>query len=190
MSWPHVAIGDRLGDEAGNELIELAPPLQCPPLDVRAAVHAHQQRDVWQPIAEHVDAAADELLESIDGASTGCRDVISDGEQAVESPIEGEPEQLLLAGDVVVDRRLADAEAAGHVLHPRAVVAAFVEHLDRPVEDGLEVVAGPPATSCPEPLGVVDRHQGVRPSGIERLWPRNSAITVRSPPSSRYTVTS
>src|SRR5690606_20907173 len=50
-------------------------------------------------------------------------------------------EQMLLAGDVVVDRRLAHAEFPGEVAHAGAVVPLPVEEFDRVAQHGLLVVA-------------------------------------------------
>src|SRR5690606_7616229 len=66
---------------------------------------------------------------------------VQDGEQRVQRPADGEVEQLLLAGDMVVDGRLGDAEAAGQLLHAGAVVSAFVEDGDGDLQQRVAVVA-------------------------------------------------
>ena len=52
------------------------------------------------------------------------------GEQGFDGPLEREPQQLLLAVDVVVERRLRQPGRAGQVLHARPVVPAFGEDGD------------------------------------------------------------
>src|SRR5690606_10470056 len=97
--------------------------------------------------------------------------------ELAESAVEGELEQVLLARDVVVDRRLGDAEVLGEHAHRGRVVAVPVEHLDRDEEDRLLIVVVP---------GCLGRHRRIRhelyafltrSAGTVRLCPRNSATT-------------
>ena len=68
--------------------------------------------------------------------------LLGDGEQRVQRPVERQPQQLDLAGHVVVDRRLGDAEPGGHLVHAGRLVAALVEQRDRGVEQRVQRVPG------------------------------------------------
>ena len=163
----------------------------------RVAVDAEEQGDEGQALAEHADAPAHQLFELGDGRTSARCDVVDDGEQPVEGVVEGELEQLLLAGDVVIDRRLGDAQPRSQVVHPRSVVAALVEHLDGDIEQPGEVVARATAASWRRLRTPVahrrsfghDVHGELSCRSV-RLWPRNSATTVLVSPSWRDTVTS
>ena len=71
---------------------------------LRVAASPQQQGDVWQPVGEHLHAAADQVLKPDDGRIAAGLDLVDDEEQAVKSAVERERQQVLLAVDVVVDR--------------------------------------------------------------------------------------
>jgi hypothetical protein len=123
-----------------HPVVELAPPLQGPPLGVRVAAHPQQQRHVRQFGDEHLDHAPYDVLQAPGGGPHARVLLVEDPEEPVQRPADGQAQQLLLAGDVVVDRRLGDARRPGEVLHGGAVVAALVEHLDGDLEQRLRGV--------------------------------------------------
>jgi hypothetical protein len=139
-------------------------------------VHAQQQRHVGQPLDQYLDTSPDERLEPLDGAAVARAHVGGRLFQTGQRPVEGEPEKRVLARDVVVDRRLADADVLGEVFHARAVEPALVEQRDTALQDRFEVQPGP-AAPARERLG--HRRNSL-------LRPRNSATTS----SRRRTVTS
>ncbi len=188
---PDVAVAHRLRHQFGDKPVEGAPLVERGPLDVGVAAHAQQQGDVGRLGFEHLDAAPDEVLQSLDGGRGERPRPVRHHGQAGQGPVQGQPEQFLLARDVVIDRRLRDAEPGRQVTHARAVVTALVEQLDGHGQHGSQVVAGP---SAPRPggrsngravrTGRSHRAHEARPSSW--LRPRNSAITSLS----RRTVTS
>jgi hypothetical protein len=140
---PHVAIGFGLLDQAGHDAVELPPPLQGVPLDLGVAPHAQQQRDVRQPVGQHLDAALHQPFEPLDGGPAGLPGLGGRLGQPVERPVEGQAEQVLLAVHVVVDGRLRDAEPPGQDLHAGAVVTTLVEDGHGHGEQRFQVIAGP-----------------------------------------------
>jgi hypothetical protein len=67
------------------------------------------------------------VLEPVDGAARRGAVLVEHGEQRVERPRHGEAQELLLAADVVVDRRLRAPGGLREVLHAGRVVAALEE---------------------------------------------------------------
>src|SRR5580704_10711043 len=134
-----------LRDQPGHGGIELPPPRQRPPLRLGVPPDPQQQGDEGQLRHQQQHAAPGQFLQSRDGRRLHGRDLVQHREQPVERPVHGQPEQLLLARHVVVDRGLGDAQLPGQVLHAGPVVAALVEHLDRAAQHRLQVVAGPAA---------------------------------------------
>ncbi len=71
--------------------------------------------------------------------------LVQDGEEPVDGPADGPAQQLLLGGDVVVDRGLGDPGRLREVLHRGAVVPALVEDAHRHREQRLGRVRVAPA---------------------------------------------
>jgi hypothetical protein len=83
------------------------------------------------------------VLQPVDRAALGSTGLVEDGEQGVDGPGDGEPQELLLAADVVVDRRLGAAGGTRQVLHAGRVVAALQELAGHDLEQLLEAVPVP-----------------------------------------------
>src|SRR5690606_25853102 len=86
--------------------------------------------------------------QAVDGRTGGGLLLFQHREQRVQRPVDAEPEQFVLARDVVVDRRLGDPEAVGEVLHAGAFVTALVENPDGDLEQSPEVISGPAPARC------------------------------------------
>jgi hypothetical protein len=143
--WPDVAVAHGLGHQLGHEPVEGAPPVKRGPLDIGIAVHPEQQGDVGRLGFEYVDAAPDEVLQTLDGRRGQGARPVRHRRQAGQGPVQGQAEQFFLARDMVIDRRLRDAEPGRQVPHARTVVAALVEQLDGHRQHGRQVVARPSA---------------------------------------------
>jgi hypothetical protein len=83
-------------------------------------------------------------------------------EHRAEAPLEDRRVERLLAREVVVEARSADADALGDVPQRRAFVAALGEELGRGVEDGLGGAAGA------SPLAEQGRRRGRDAAGSRR----------------------
>ena len=125
------------------------------------------------------------LLDDLDAAGrTPCAPGLlgrrrDDRGQLVEGLVQRLGEQVLLAGDVVVDRGLREAELTREVAHARAVVALPVEQRDRTTQHGRLVVARP---SPARPLG-----RAVHAPTLGQVEPylRTTALSVNARASSR-----
>ena len=146
------ALVDGLLDQRGEPRVDLTAAPQRGELDLAVAPHPQQQGDRRLVLDQHLDAAVHRLPQPFVCRAAGdvAARLLDDLGQPVEGLVEGEGEQVGLARDVVVDRRLAEAELAGQVAHAGAVVALLVEQLDRAAQHRLLVVAGtPPARGAP-----------------------------------------
>jgi hypothetical protein len=90
---------------------------------------------------QYGDAAAQDVFQAVQCSAGGVVQLCDHGEEAVECAVDRQSEQFVLAGHVVVDRGLGDAQFARQVFHAGAVVAAFVEQLDGHQQEGFQVVA-------------------------------------------------
>ena len=105
-------------------------------------------------VGEHL---IDELIEQLRpgrcrlGSSPSCVELIEQLAPELVQPQVQLEEDVLLALEVVVERRLGDAEPLGDLAQRRLVVALLVEELERDVEDPLARLAARPAAG----LGLV-----------------------------------
>src|SRR3984885_7993729 len=142
-----VAVSDGLLDQRRGEPVELAAAGEGLAFAWSVAVHPQQQGDERELRREHREAAPDQVLQPVHGATGKCLGRRRDAEQPVRGPAGAEPQQLLLRGDMVVDRRLRDAQRAGQVSHRGSVVAALVEQPHRGHQDRLQVVPWAPGAA-------------------------------------------
>ena len=136
------ALVDRLLYDGRDDLVVGASLFQGPSLGLGVAVHVEEQRHVGQPIGQDLDVAADQVGQPVDRGTRRRLGFGGAGHQRFQRPLEAEPEQLLLALDVVVDRRLRESRRVREVLEAGAVVAALGEDADRDVEEAFQVVGG------------------------------------------------
>ena len=82
-----VALGGRLGDQAGHEMVEFAAAGQRVPFHHGVAAHPEQQRDERQLLGQDHDAAADQMLQPVDGPPVHRGQLVHLGEQAVQGAV-------------------------------------------------------------------------------------------------------
>ena len=141
---PHLPGVDGLAHERGDLRVERPAPVERPSLGLGVAAHPQQQRDVRQVVDEHGDLAADDVAQPRERGAGDRGRLVEDREQPVERPLQRRPQQRLLAGEVVVERRLRDARGAREVLHGRGVVPAGDELAHRHLQQRARAVARPP----------------------------------------------
>ncbi|GAB2635756.1 hypothetical protein GCM10027068_14000 [Prescottella soli] len=127
-----------------DEGIEFPSAREGTPFDGRVPTNPEKQCHIGKLGHEHLDASPHEVLESIDGPTAGHLIFGRDREERVEGPGQREFQELRLAGYVVIDRRLRDAEPLGKRLHAGAVVPLVVEHLHRNGKQRVEIVSRSP----------------------------------------------
>ena len=169
------AVLHRLGHKRGDRRVERPSSSQGPPLDIGVAPHPQQQRHVRQFGGEDLHLAPDDVTQAVQRPALLRRRLLQDPEQAVQRTLQRSAEKLLLAADVVVERRLGDAGRAGEVLHAGRVVATGVELGDGDGEQRLGVVDRRRVPAVPRTGGAtggagspVRARAATRPSGAAR----------------------
>ena len=161
MSAADVASTFGFLDQVRDEAVERPPARNRHALHGRIPPDAQQQGDVRQLSFQHRHRAPHEHFQSFDGWRIEHAGLLSRLGPSVQGTVESHPEEFFLAGDVVVDRGLRDAETLGQVVHARSVVAALVEEIHGDAQHRLEVVARAAAAA---------RRIGSSGSGHVPLW--------------------
>src|SRR5437660_3711425 len=138
-----LAGGLRLPHDLHQPLLVSAALVERPPLHFAVAPHPEQERDLGEIPQLGGDRAADDVLHPFPGGALPGPRLAEDGRTAYDGPAPVVVEELLLVGDVVVERRLRDVGRPGDVLHPRRVVAPGREDRDGDVGEGVDVVGRP-----------------------------------------------
>ena len=137
-----VALVDGFLDYSSDDLVEASSLLQSPSLGLGVAVHAQQQRHVGESFSEDLDVSPDDVQQPVNGTASGRLGLADTRQEGFESTFERQPEQMLLALDVVLDRGLGQTRGVRQVLEARPVLPALGEHLNRGLQQRVEVVSG------------------------------------------------
>nr|BFF08827.1 hypothetical protein GCM10025699_01300 [Microbacterium flavescens] len=125
-------------------MVEGASAFERGTLDVAVPAHPQQQGDVGEPVDEHAHGAAEHRVETLGRGSDGRARLVEHALQPAQRLVEGEREQLLLRIEVVVQRRLGQAEARREIGDRGGVVALFVEEGDSDRQHLRPVIPGRP----------------------------------------------
>ena len=163
---PDIAIPLSFRDQARDQAVEGPAPRQGRALDLTVAADTQQQGHVRKLRFQHGHRVADEHLQPHDGGRVKLPGALCRLRPPVKRPIQSDTQEFFLAGHVMVNGRLGDAQALGQVLHAGPVVSALVEHLNRDLQQRLQVIPRTPAAtgrSAATAVICAARH---------RAWPR------------------
>jgi hypothetical protein len=130
-------------DQFGDTVVELASSLQDSLFSGTVPMDSQQQGDIRQLGCEYFDAPTHDVLKPGRRGELGCIGFVDERKKGIERTGDGKIQKFLLAGDMVVDAGLAEAQASGQLLHTGGVITALVEDLDRDLEKRITVVVGP-----------------------------------------------
>ncbi|ANF31348.1 hypothetical protein A0130_06415 [Leifsonia xyli] len=123
-------------------MVERAAALQRGPLDLGVPADPQQQGHVGQPVGEHAHGAPQHVRQAVGGRALGRLWRAQHALEPVERLVQREAQQLLLGGDVVVDRRLREPQPLGEHPDGGRVVPVLIERGHGDLEDAALVVAG------------------------------------------------
>ena len=121
----------RLAHEGCHLVVERPAPRERGPLDIAVAADTQQQRDVGEPVEQHLHGRAQHEMQALRGGAALRLRLVEHSLEPVERLVEGHLEQLLLRREVVVHRRLRQAEPGRQVGDGCRVIALLVEERDR-----------------------------------------------------------